>query len=181
MVKRSPATHGGGVQPLGLLRGAEVGELRLLQHGKAGVLVADGVGQRQHQIPLHTPIGHFNEGALLEPDAHQVGLGLQAFQVGANGARLAEHASIVQLQHGNARQRIALPKRGAAVFAGVDVDQHRFNASHAFFGDEHLHPARIGCALRQVELHARGPFRRRAAAPLLDTEASAHSRAKRPW
>lgn len=66
---------GGGLAGLCHLRVAEIGKLRLLQRCQARVRVADGVGHGQHEVPLHAPVGHLDEGTFLGVLPIRLGVG----------------------------------------------------------------------------------------------------------
>ena len=154
---------GRGLAQLLALRAAEVGELRLLQRRQAWVGVAHAVGDGQQEVPLDAPVGHLDEGPLGGVHAHQVGLGVLPFDPGADGPGFGQHAPVVEFQRGDARQRTLGAEGGALVFLGVEVDVHQFDAGRgqvdALFGQEHLHPARVGGARRHIEFHGRPPLR----------------------
>ncbi|MNT88492.1 hypothetical protein D3C72_2290610 [compost metagenome] len=94
---------------------------------------------------------------LLEALAHQVGLRVDALQVGADGTRFAHHAAVVQLQHRHAAEGIPGQESLAAVFQLAQVDQLRFNAD-ALLGHEHRHPAGIGRARARIQFHVSDAF-----------------------
>ena len=111
--------------------------------------------QREIETPLARQLlaGTVLDGSLVRVTAHQVGLGVAAFQPGADGAGFAERAAVFELQHRNARQRASGAKSRRAVLLGIEVHHHLLDAFDAFFRDEHLHPPGVGRALRHIQLH----------------------------
>ena len=125
---------------------AKVGKLRLLERRQPGVGVADAVGDGAEEVQLHAAVGHLDEGAVFEALAHQVGLGVAAFEVAADGARLAEVAAVIELEHRHLGERALGAVVGTAVLVLADLDHHLLDAGDALLGDEHLHAARVGRA-----------------------------------
>ncbi|MCY1371072.1 hypothetical protein D9M69_582010 [compost metagenome] len=121
--------------------------------------VADGVGQRQHQVPLHAPVRHFDESAFLRVAPHQVGLGVQALQVSADGAGFGEYAAVVQFQRGHACQRAFGQVGGLFVLLSIQADVDERQALDGLLDQEHLDPAGVGRAGRDIQLHGAEPFK----------------------
>ena len=78
--------------------------------------------------------------------------------------RLGQHPAIVELQRRDARQRAFDAEGLGLVLLRVEVHVHQRNARghqvDTFFGQEHPHATRVGCARCDVELHALAAFSR---------------------
>jgi hypothetical protein len=152
------------VKPLGHLahllglRVAEIGKLRLLQGRQTRVGMPDAVGNSGQKIVFYAPVSHFNKRALFSVHTRQVGLGEQAFQVGADGTGFGQHAAIVQLQCGHFGQRTLGAKDFAFVLPRVEVYIDQIDTVNAFLDHEHHHAPGAGRAGGNKKLHTVAPF-----------------------
>jgi hypothetical protein len=78
---------------------------------------------------------------------------VQALEVGADGARFAQHAPVVELQRRHLRKWTHRAEDVAAVLAGVQIDVDEFDAFNALLGDEHRHAARVRRTGRDKKPH----------------------------
>src|SRR5271154_1260260 len=74
------------------------------------------------QVQLHSPVPHLDERLLAIVLAHQVGLGMQAFEVAADRNRFGEMGAVVELDEGQAARGILREHLRRAVLAGENVD-----------------------------------------------------------
>ena len=155
LVREPGVQYACGVEQLRALRSAEVRELRILQRGQARMRVPHAVGNHRHEVQFDLPIGHLDERPFFRGPAHQVRLGIEALEIGADGARLGQEAPIVQFQHRYPGHGIPCGEGRAPVVAGVQVQQHPLDALDALLGDEHVDATGVRCAGRSMEFHGR--------------------------
>ena len=67
------------------------------------------------------PVRAFDESALGGVASHQVGFRVQAFEVAADRARLGEAATVVELEHRHATERVEGPEFRCAQVAAIEV------------------------------------------------------------
>ena len=120
--------------------------------GEGRVAVAEGFRHRHEAVPLHVPLGGFDDRLGLRVRAHQVGLGVAFLEIAADGHGFVDHRAVVQHQGGQHAARVDGAELRAEVLARRDVHLHGFDLD-ALLGQENAHPARVRRHLEVVEFH----------------------------
>jgi hypothetical protein len=126
------------------LRAAEVGKLGLFERRQSRVGVPDPVGDASEKVQFDPPVRHLDEGAFFKVAAHQVGQRRQALEIGTDGARFTEHASVVQFENRDLGHWVAGEKGLVAVLTLAKVDDLALDAGQSLLGNEHQYPAWVG-------------------------------------
>ncbi|MNT10251.1 hypothetical protein D3C72_1450720 [compost metagenome] len=139
---------------------AVFGHLRLrgFQRGQGRVAEADVQHHRIGQVDLAAAGPHLDQRLLLRIVAEQVGLWIQGLQIAADGDGFRDAGPVVQFQ----RRDVGHADLGAvvrrAVLTGQQVDLDEVDVVDALLGHDPADPARIGRAMRGVELHRTVPL-----------------------
>ena len=87
-----------------------------------GVRVAEASRHVEHDLGLHPPVPHLDVGLVAGIGAKQRRLWLTLLEIAADGDRLGEARTVVELQHRHAGQRVLGDELGGEVALGGEVD-----------------------------------------------------------
>src|SRR5258708_22176457 len=94
------------------------------------------------QAELDSPVPHFYLSLLAAVLAHQVGLGMQAFEVAADSDRFGKVSAIVELDEGQPTRGILCEHLRRAIFPRRQIDLLSRNLE-SLFRNEDSEPSRI--------------------------------------
>ena len=130
-----------------------------LDRAQHRIAVAHPHHQRHGEQKLHAPVPHFDEGAPEGVASHKVRLGLQRFEIGANGPALGQRAAVIEFERRDLAERAFRAELVGPMLALLQIERDNLDVGDVFLGQEHHHPARVGRIRRDIELHRASPQR----------------------
>jgi hypothetical protein len=110
------------------------------------------VPNRLGDLELHATAPHFDESRIARIDAHQRGLGIDAFEIAADGDRFCQIGTVVELEHRQRAQRVFVHELDCPMLVFEDVHMD-INHLDVLFGEKNSHSPRIGRQGKIVNFH----------------------------
>ena len=131
VAQRPGAVGGGPIRDLGTLE---------LRHMRVGM--AEDLGDRQQEMPLHSALPHLDRRPFERRRAEQIRLEMQFLDIAADRDRLADHGPVVEFESRDHLERIDSRELRRLMLERGEVDLD-WRDRNAFFGEENAYAARV--------------------------------------